>query len=47
MGLFKEDLDPITCGHTLLLNLAQVSGSLSMTENYLSCKMPLLLFSSL
>lgn len=29
VGQFKEDLDPITSGHMLLLNLAQVSCSLS------------------
>lgn len=28
-GQFKEDLDPITSGHTRLLNLAQVSCCLS------------------
>lgn len=47
VGPFKEDLDPVTSGHTGLLNLAQVSCGLATTENYLLYKMPLLLFSSL
>lgn len=44
MGQYKDALYPVTFGHMLLVYLAQISCSLSMTENYLLREMDVVLF---